>query len=517
MERNINNKNNLCINGAFDFSNFNKDTSLNDNSPLNNIKNNNFNIIPINKRKSSKNKIDLTNSSFLALRKNSDFSPKKRNDNSITLNENNINIISLSNLSNTNLINNKNESLFKNMNLKENIKDVNESKEKDKTINQINNIYDNNFQLKLKLNKDEINPQKKISNKYINRRYEKKKYFQIIKKNHYTLLKSKTLNQGKSFNLNKNNSSKILQLFCFICNNYDERLYHARNCKHFFCGPCGKIYFEQKVKQGIYTLKCPKYKCNNFLNLNSVKAILSRETYSKLDTYQKINNNINKLTLIKTNEKFLQNINTPKSNKRNSFETISNESYKGLNCFKKNFLKIPNDKKIKNNNKDFVQRTKHILKIDDSPGFKHRLKMENERNEIICSKCKEPSLFKRDGLSYIKCLNCDNIICKYCLKKFNNYKKFNRRNLICSVCVLRKKKRKNRTALTKMKYEIFLIFSGFFAVIIGFSKYEVEFILKNKRKCFILYVVMYIIIFVFNFVIAILLYPYFPVITMIFG
>ena len=511
----ISNKNKISSDNIIEINNNKNHTIMNERSPISNIKNNYKNLIPINKRKNSKTKIDCTNSSFLTLRKYSDFNTKKRNDNSITLNENNINIISLSNLSNTNLINNKNENIFRKINKKENIKDT--DKENISTINQINNIYDNNFKLKLRLNKDEIIPKNKISNKYINRNFEKNKNFQRIKKSHYILIKSRTFNEIKNSDINKNNSSKILRLFCFICNSYDERLYHARNCKHFFCKECGKNYFEQQVKKGIYTLKCPKYNCNKNCNLNSIKEMLSQDTYIKLETYQKINNNLNKLTLVNLNENCLQNINTPKSNKRNSFETITNESYKGLNCFKKNFLKIPHDNKYKNNSMNFVQRTKHILKINNSSYFKSRIKIENEINQEICLKCKNPSLFKRDGLTFIKCLNCGSIFCKNCYKKYNTSKNFYRINLICSACYQRKRKRKKESIFNKMKIEILLIFSGFFAVIIGFSKYEVEFFIKKKkRKCFVLYLIFFVIIFFINFVVAILFIPYFPIFTTMF-
>ena len=71
--------------------------------------------------------------------------------------------------------------------------------------------------------------------------------------------------------------------------------------------------------------------------------------------------------------------------------------------------------------------------------------------------------------------------------------------------------------LTKMKYEILLVFGGFFIVIIGFTKYEVEFILKKKRKILVLYMFFFIVIFIFNFIIAILFFPYFPAITMLFA
>ena len=65
MERNINiinennlpsisNKNNIRINGAFDFSNNKNETSMNDHSPLNNTKNNYINLIPKNKERFQK-------------------------------------------------------------------------------------------------------------------------------------------------------------------------------------------------------------------------------------------------------------------------------------------------------------------------------------------------------------------------------------------------------------------------------------------------------------------------------
>ena len=166
---------------------------------------------------------------------------------------------------------------------------------------------------------------------------------------------------------------------------------------------------------------------------------------------------------------------------------------------------------------NFVQRTKHILKINNSSYFKNRLKIENEKNQEICKKCKNPSLFKRDDLTFIKCLNCGSTSCKYCFKKFKTSNKFHRLNLFCSACYQRKRKRKKESKFNQMKIEILLVFSGFFAVIIGFSKYEVEFILKkNKRKYSILYLFFFVIIFFVNFIIAILFFPYFPIFTIIF-
>lgn len=506
----INNKNNQCINGGININN-KQESSRENISAIDNTNFPNINLFPKNLKKISISKADNTNNSYIAIRKNSDFGPKKKNDITITQNENNNNMISLSNLSNSNLLQNKNESIFRKINKKGNLKD----EESNPTINQINNIYDNKFSLKLRLNKDDIIQKNKISNKYINRNFEKLKNFKKLRKNHYTLIKSKTFNDNKRISdVHKRNSSNILQKFCFICYSYDDKLYHTKNCNHFFCKECGRNYFEQQVQRIIYTLKCPKYNCNNNLNLNSIKEILSKEAFIKLETYEKLNNNLNKRTSVNLIEKMVPNLNAPNSNKRNSFETISHESFKGLNCLKRNFFKIPKGKKHKNNHN--TKKKKHILKIDSNTKFKTRILKENEKNKIICSKCKKPSLFKRDDLTYIRCLNCDNIFCKFCLKKFNNAKRAFKRHYICGSCYSKRKKRPKLSFITKMKYEILLVFSGIFFVLIGFSKYEVEFILKKKTKCFVLYMIIFFVVFIFNSIIAILLFPYFPVITLLF-
>ena len=218
---------NKLMNGAKDINNNKKNESSNNNITLDNRKSQNINSISNNKRKISRNKVDYTNSSFITLRKNSDLTPIKKMDNSVTLNENNINLFSVSNLSNTNLINNKNESIFRKINQKENINNT----ENNSAINKIDNIYDNKFSLKLRLNKDEIIYKNKISNKLINRNIKKKNnYFTKINKNHFILIRSKTFNYNKnSSDIYRNRPSKLLNIFCFICNSYNEKLYHTKN------------------------------------------------------------------------------------------------------------------------------------------------------------------------------------------------------------------------------------------------------------------------------------------------
>jgi hypothetical protein len=149
---------------------------------------------------------------------------------------------------------------------------------------------------------------------------------------------SRSFNEINNSDINKKESSKIFKIYFFICNSYKEKLYQAKKCKHYFCKECGKTYYETQVEKGNYSLKCPKYTCTNDLTLNNLKELLSKEDYNKIETFQKKNNKINKLTLIKYIEKYIPNLHNQILNKRNSIETVSNESYKGLKKYENEFF-----------------------------------------------------------------------------------------------------------------------------------------------------------------------------------
>ena len=97
----INNKNNQCINGGININN-KQESSRENISAIDNTNFPNINLFPKNLKKISISKADNTNNSYIAIRKNSDFGPKKKNDITITQNENNNNMISLSNINNSN-------------------------------------------------------------------------------------------------------------------------------------------------------------------------------------------------------------------------------------------------------------------------------------------------------------------------------------------------------------------------------------------------------------------------------
>lgn len=515
-------KNNIS-NGGID-NNIDKLNDLNDGKLNRSIKNNNYilNILPKTRRILNDNKLDkkfTANSSFLAFRKCSNENIKKadkRYDNTATINENNINIMSISNMSNSNLLNEKNENEIRNL--------MRTPKLKDETIysptmNKINSIYENNFTLKLKLNhntNDIINTQSKSKNDKLltteNANFNTNK----VKVNNF-IIKSRTFNNDLENSLIfDKHSSKILQRFCFICEVFEEKLYHTRFCSHLFCKKCGKSYFEQLVEKGIYNIKCPKYNCYSNLNLKDLKEILTPDTYQKIQTFMKIDNSKPKINnRYKSNEKGSKDINLNLI-KKNIDKLSNHDSFKALIPKKKHSLKSQIPISNRNNYSMHFRVKQHIIKVTDSTKFRIRVKNEKEIKKALCMKCKKSSLFSREDQNFIRCLNCGNVICKYCFKQLGekNENSIRKLNTIYAICYNHIKIRSKKNRPKRIIYEILFIVSGFLILWIGFSKYEAKYII-NKRKSFFLFIIFFFIFLIFNLIVFVLFIPYFPLIISI--
>lgn len=514
------NKNN-CSNGGID----NKTTKLKDlnDEQLNfNIKSNNeiLNILPKTRRVLNDEKIDkkfTANSSFLAFRKYSNENIKKedkRYDNTATINENNINIMSLSNMSNLNLLNEKNENEIRNLMRTPKLKDEDNL---NPTFNKINSIYENNFTIKLKLNHN-INDKTQSKNRDDQLQTTENANFNTnkVKINNF-IIKSRTFNNDiKNSIIFDKHSSKILQRFCFICEVFEEKLYHTKTCSHLFCKKCGQSYFDQLVEKGIYNIKCPKYNCNENLNMKDIKEILTPDTYQKIQTYMKIDNNKERI-----NNRYIsidKKINDINLNivKKNVGKLTNHDSFKALKPKKKHSLKSQIPISNRNNYALHLRIKQHIIKVTDSTRFKIRVKNEKEIKKALCMKCKKSSLFSREDQNFIRCLNCGNVICKYCFKQLgdkndNNIRKL---NTIYAICYNHIRIPSKKSQPKKVIYEILFIISGFLILWIGFSKYETKLII-NKRKRYFLFVFIFFILLNINLIIFILFIPYFPLIVSI--
>ena len=153
------------------------------------------------KKKVSIDKILPNNSSFLGFRKNSNGNMKK----DITLNENNISVISMNNLSYSNLLDDKNENIFRQITRKEVIKEKNEN---NTTINKINTIYENRFRIQL-IQKKKDKKYRYLDNNKLNNDKDSNKDNQM-KINNF-LKDSKNINKLESSHMFRKNSSKKLK------------------------------------------------------------------------------------------------------------------------------------------------------------------------------------------------------------------------------------------------------------------------------------------------------------------
>ena len=280
------------------------------------------------------------------------------------------------------------------------------------------------------------------------------------------------------------------------------------------------IYFAKNAENFIM-----KYTCNNTLILKDIKEILTNESYIKIETYMKINKTriINNQSLDKNLGDMNNENNDINTNKRNSTtmeinNIINNESCKGIKKIKRNLIKIQIPKSKKKKKLINFALKQHMLKIDNLTRFKTKVKNEKEIKKIICLKCGKASLFSRDDQNFIRCLNCNNAICKYCFKQLESTNTLRALNAICGVCYSGIRFRKKHSYAKKFFYEILFVICGLLAVWIGFSKYEATFFFKNKkRKIYYLFLFVLLVFLALNSIVLILFIPFFPIFISLFG
>ena len=302
------------------------------------------------------------------------------------------------------------------------------------------------------------------------------------------LCKSKSLKNGYYPRLSRQ-SSKFLNRNCFICDNVEGKLYHTKKCLHFFCTGCGIYFYSLQAKNNIFSLKCPKYDCQNKFQVNEIKEILPKITYEKFikKSLEEVNEDIDEIKEI------------PEVN-----EETQNRKLKDLGAatflHKLTFLKNSGDLKNKN-----------ILKIENQDKFRKTVRKVYELKNIICVECGKPALFTKKDEAYIRCLNCGDLTCKFCHKKYNFWHLSKGFESSCKIY--------NRYSVQigkplGMKYFYFYLAQllGIFIILIGFSKIEAEYLSgykKNKNKCFRLVIIIFIL--TINCFLLIILLPYYPI------
>ena len=175
----------------------------------------------------------------------------------------------------------------------------------------------------------------------------------------------------------------LMQKNCYICEKpfYLSSLFCADCGIHYLCRKCLKNYYEEYIESQnkIDFLKCPFTKCNRKINYEIIQNIISeghQHLYeSKTNADEKFNNN------------------------------DINYNYNNITLSSKN-----NENSIK------MYSEKHVLDVNTNMNFF----MFKKSKDIFCPKCLNPNLFSKTSNHFIKCLNCGNKICKYCLKEYKD-------------------------------------------------------------------------------------------------
>ena len=399
-------------------------------------------------------------------------------------------------LSKNNLFNYQ-TSLNENIKKPSNFSDISGSLKK----NIIQNIYNENI-----IN-DNISENKKLivihhQKKIINSsNLDSIKINQIINKKESEKKELKPINNNINNNLieAKDGLNKKIEenkkIFCFICEkSYNLNKMFSPKCNaHYICRKCIKSYYEDIFENNNFLLKCPKTNCNEEIELNILKNIISQTHYEMFINMQK-----------KNKEKF---------NSINSFNNNIRELYL-------KDTKLLFNSKIKNENIKLYSQN-HVLDINSN----EKLYLYNKNKDIYCQKCFKPTLFTKINGFFIKCLNCDNKICKYCLKEFNNYHMDIMYENHCKVYYRKdddfyfNNTSKILVYLLQLFYVLamyYLSFAGIFYIVLNFLQKIIKFSYRKYNNKCILFII-YIFFYFFSFIallacspFIVVIHPFFP-------
>lgn len=286
-------------------------------------------------------------------------------------------------------------------------------------------------------------------------------------------------------NINENLTSRITSS-CLICERITPKsnLYHSKTCSHGICRKCIKLYYEDKIEDGIFNnFKCPIYSCKGHFNESLIKVFISSKLFTTAMSKQNQHNN--------------------SSLSETSIDTVK------------------------------MYQEEHVLDINDNKTF--FLYPKEKLN--ACPRCKKEALFGKTNYYFVKCLNCQMKMCRWCLKEFDDehfdlIKENHCRVYFRSTIEDEKECKCSKSCICKYLRELFFVIAGFFMMFIGGFCYIsscVNYVLcqceekgKDKGKCVgcfvtMLLVVVKVIVFVMCVPVLLVMFPFFPVFIAMIG
>jgi hypothetical protein len=263
---------------------------------------------------------------------------------------------------------------------------------------------------------------------------------------------------------------------CYICDklHLTTTTFTSLGCEHTICLKCGKTFYEDKIEQGEFNLQCPIYRCTFCPDIEFIKMLLSDKHIQTFKKYLEAED-IQEMAKIKSNTQ----------------------------------LEVR------------VYTQKHVFDINTNDTFFNY----NKTKDRFCIKCGEPSLYGRTGKTYVKCLNCYNTICKFCMKAFT-YDHLDITSM--NYCKVYFRKTLKKTIEKESKLKLFILTYIMMIpsyVLFVFAMYSyiadaMSYLLCRKDKTIkavkLIYLIMLMLIILILFPVFIILIPYFPVLIAVF-
>ena len=302
--------------------------------------------------------------------------------------------------------------------------------------------------------------------------------FSINKNNFGNSVKQNIINETNEYIvISPKNDKKYKK--CFICEYLflPENLLFPECHRHCLCKKCAKNFYEDAIEDGKKILKCPSTKCQSKMNIKKLEKIISEQHYSLVD------DNSNSLCGSIYNAKLKTNIKTE-------------------------------------NLKLYTQ--KHVLDINSNQTFFNF----NKKKGLFCPKCEQESLYSKTNTVFLKCLNCNQKVCKYCLKYYHdNHLDINSEDH-CKVYFRKNRRYDNKLNTCVVFYiQLFFVIAIYYltfvgillSLLIGFKKIFCVKGENNKnqigRRLKIFFVLFFSILgFLISIPFIIVILPYFPVI-----
>ena len=401
----------------------------------------------------------------------------------------------------------------------------------------INNNINNNIENKIKFRNNYIKSQNPINEQFktseisnslknnIKNVYNESLNDNISENKKLITIKESKMPKSSSFEKNKNNveikkietresNSKLnninidknkfrvlnenRKISCFLCEKFFkiDKIFVPRCKIHYMCRKCLKSYYEDILENNNFSLKCPDLNCGKEIDLDLLKQIISKSHFEMLQN--------------KAKKEKIENIDNNDSN-------IQKEIYL------KDTKLLFNSKVSEENIKLYTQ--KHVLDINSNEKFY----MFNKNKDIYCNRCLKPALFTKINGLFIKCLNCHNRICKYCLKEFEDMHMDIMHKNHCKVYYRKDNDDyifENSSKIIKYLTQLFFVFAMYYLMFAGVFYLSFRF-LKNLFKfnyyrnsclkfvvCFLSKLISFICVIISSpFLISI--YPFFPAIIIL--